>query len=123
MEKYTSIFFLNWTFVVQIWYISSQSFKIEVFAPLFFPQPLFPPAANRYRHLKGEFSSVPQALGFMVLIEMTGEKRTEMSWKANLTCQIEKPEGDFPGDPVAKTPVQEAGVQSLVRELDPTCHN
>ena len=33
---------------------------------------------------------------------------------------------DFPGGPVAKTsllPVQGARVRSLVRELDPTCHN
>ena len=34
--------------------------------------------------------------------------------------------GDFPGVPVAKTPgsqIQGAWVQSLVRELDPTCYN
>ena len=33
--------------------------------------------------------------------------------------------GDFPGDPVAKTALllQGAQVWSLVRELDPTCHN
>ena len=34
--------------------------------------------------------------------------------------------GDFPGGPVAKTPMfpmQGAQVQFLVRELDPTCHN
>ena len=33
---------------------------------------------------------------------------------------------DFPGDPVANTPYsqcREPGVQSLVRELDPTCCN
>ena len=29
---------------------------------------------------------------------------------------------DFPGDPVAKT-LRGVRVQSLVRELDPTCHN
>ena len=35
------------------------------------------------------------------------------------------PSGDFPGGPVAKTefPVQGDWVQSLVRELDSTCHN
>ena len=34
--------------------------------------------------------------------------------------------GDFPVGPVAKTPMfpmQGAQVQSLIRELDPTCHN
>ena len=33
--------------------------------------------------------------------------------------------GDFPGGSMAKTalPVQGAQVHSLVRELDPTCHN
>ena len=35
------------------------------------------------------------------------------------------PSGDFAGGPVAKTefPVQGDWVQSLVRELDSTCHN
>ena len=30
---------------------------------------------------------------------------------------------DFPGGPVSRIPMQGAGVQSLVKELDPTCHN
>ena len=41
----------------------------------------------------------------------------------NLTLK-EVCSGDFPGGPVANTvlPVPEAWFQSLVRELDPTCH-
>ena len=46
-------FFLHWAFVVQIWHTSFKNFKIEVFAPLFFPQPPFPPVAHKYRHLRG----------------------------------------------------------------------
>ena len=30
---------------------------------------------------------------------------------------------DFPGGPVAKTPMQGSWVRFLARELDPTCHN
>ena len=38
---------------------------------------------------------------------------------------IKSGRGDFPGGPVAKTvlPVRGACVQSLVKELDPACHN
>ena len=40
-------------------------------------------------------------------------------------CRTEKIYRDFPGGPVVKTtlPMQGARVRSLVRELDPTCHN
>ena len=38
---------------------------------------------------------------------------------------LKRPRRDFPGGPVAKTalPMQGTWVRSLVRELDPTCHN
>ena len=38
---------------------------------------------------------------------------------------LKRPRSDFPGGPVAKTalPMQGTWVRSLVRELDPTCHN
>ena len=49
-----------------------------------------------------------------------GERRTG-SWKlADASCYTEN--GDFPGGPAAKTPRQGAQVQSLLRELDPTCY-
>ena len=41
---------------------------------------------------------------------------------SNFHCKRRRP-WDFPGGPVARTPAPNAGawVQSLVRELDPTC--
>ena len=49
---------------------------------------------------------------FPHLLEKSPHSHIIISWR------------DFPGGPVVKTelPVQEAQVQSLVRELDPTCH-
>ena len=49
-----------------------------------------------------------------------GERRIGSLKLADASCYIEN--GDFPGGPVAKTPRQGAQVQSLVRELDPTCY-
>jgi len=46
-------------------------------------------------------------------------------WVVCLFSSEYSPPRGFPGGPVAKTvlPRQGAWVQSLVRELDPTCHN
>ena len=44
--------------------------------------------------------------------------------KAGIHTLVESDWGDFPGGPVDKTPqCREAWIQSLVRELDSTCHN